>query len=82
MLRIIIIVLGIFLLVRWTLKGLARYFLGDTTKEMNAQILRQQQELARQKKKQEGKVTINYQPQAKKNFAKNDGDYVDFEEVR
>ena len=49
---------------------------------MNDQMYQQQKEMSKQKKKKEGKVTINYQPKSDKTFGKEDGDYIDFEEVK
>ena len=73
--------LGIYLLGKWILRGVVSYFLGDTAQKLNEQLRRQQEEIARQKKKKEGHITINYHPKSNKNFQKEDGDYVDYEEV-
>ena len=74
--------IGVYLLVKWTIKGVVSYFLEDTTKNVGAKMQRQQEEFARQKKKQEGRVTVNYHPKSQKSFRKDEGDYIDFEEVK
>ena len=80
--KILLIILGIYFIGRMIIKSVVSWFLGDTTQKMNDQFRRQQEEMARQKRKREGQVTINYQPKQNKNFGKDEGDYVDFEEVR
>ena len=80
--KVLLVVLGLYLLGKLIIRSVVSYFLGDTAKKMNSQLRRQQEEIARQKKKKEGHVTINYQPKTEKNFGKEDGDYVDFEEVK
>jgi hypothetical protein len=80
-LKIALIVLGIYLIGKLIVKSVVSHFLGSATRDVEARLRQQQQDVAHQKKRQEGKVTINYQPKSDKNFGKNDGDYVDFEEV-
>ena len=79
--KTLLVIIGIYLLVKWTIRGFVSYFLGDVSNNLHVKARRQQEEISRQKKKQEGRVTINYRPKSNKNFGKNDGDYVDFEEV-
>jgi len=59
-------------------KGLRSVFFDDETKNFNAKK-REQDDM--QSKNQQGRVTIKYQPKSDKNFKKDEGDYVDFEEV-
>ena len=82
LLKVILIIVAIYMIGKAIIKGVVSWFLGDTVKKMDTQIRQQQDELKRHKKKQEGRITINYQPKQDKNFGKEDGDYVDFEEVR
>jgi len=82
LIKVILIIVAIYMIGKSIIRGVISWFLGDTVKKMDNQIQRQQEELKRQKKKNEGRVTINYQPKSDKNFGKNDGDYVDFEEVK
>ena len=81
-LKVILIFIAIYMIGKSIIRGVISWFLGDTVKKMDSQIKQQQEELKRQKRKQEGKVTINYQPKPDKNFARDEGDYVDFEEVK
>jgi len=80
--KVILIVLGIYFIGKTIIKSIVSWFIGDTVKKMDDRIRQQQEEIKRQKKKNEGQVTVNFQPQQNKNFAKDDGDYVDFEEVK
>jgi len=80
--KFILIAVAIYMIGKTIIRGIISWFIGDTVKKMDNQIKRQQEELKRHKKKQEGRVTINYQPKSDKNFGKEDGDYVDFEEIK
>ena len=80
--KVLIIILGVYLLGKLVIRSVVSWFLGDTANKMNDRLKRQQEELARLKKKKDGHVTIHYQPKSEKNFGKDDGDYVDFEEVK
>ena len=82
LLKVVLVIVAVYMIGKALIKGAIRWFLGDTVKKMDNQIQRQQEELKRQKKKQEGRVTINYQPKPDKSFGKDDGIYVDFEEVK
>ena len=81
-LKVILVIVAVYMIGKAVIRGVISWFLGDTVKKMDNQIRRQQEELKRQKKKQEGRVTINYQPKPDKNYGKEEGDYVDFEEVK
>ena len=86
LLKVLLILFGIYFIGRALMRGLVHWFIGDVKKnlntDMNDRLRRQQEDILRQKKKQEGHITINYHPPASKNFAKEQGDYVDFEEVK
>ena len=79
--KVLLIILGVYFLGKWILKSIFSYFVGGAAKDINVQMRQQQEEMLRKKKKQEGKVTVNYQPKSNKTFGKEEGDYVDFEEV-
>ena len=81
-LKILLVILGVYFLGKWILRSIFSWFLGSATDDFNAQMRRKQEDMSRKKKKKEGDVTINYQPKSNKNFAKNEGDYVEFEEIR
>ena len=80
--KVLLIILGVYFLGKWILRSIFSWFLGDTAKDINAQMKQQQEDMLRKKKKKEGEVSINYQPKSNKNFGKDEGDYVDFEEVK
>ena len=82
LLKVILIVTGIYLIGKAIFRGLLSFLFGKAANNLTDQMKRQQEEMARQKKKQEGRITINYKPKSDKNFGKNEGDYVDFEEVK
>ena len=77
-----LIILGLYFVVRAIKRGIVSWYLGDVNYKIEEQLRRQKEEIARQKKKQEGRITINYQPKSNKNFEKYEGDYVDFEEYK
>ena len=82
LIKILLVIFGIYLIGKLIIRGVVSYFVGNTNERMKEQLRRQQEETARQKKKKEGHITIQYQPKSNKNFQKDDGDYVDFEEVK
>ena len=79
--KVFIIILGIYFLGKLLLRSIFSYFVGGSSNNINAQM-RQQEEMQRKKKKKEGEVTVHYQPKSDKTFGKEEGDYVDFEEVK
>ena len=79
--KVLIVFLGIYLIGKLIIRSVVSWFLGDVPKKMDNQLRRQQEEIARLKKKKEGHITVHYQPKKEKNFGRDDGDYVDFEEV-
>ena len=81
-LKVLLIVIGLYFLAKLIFRSIISWFLGGTEKKVNPEYQQQQEEMARQKKKKEGHVTIHYQPKSEKNYGKDDGVYVDFEEVK
>ena len=79
--KVLLVLIGVYLLGKLVIRSVVSWFLGDTAKKMNDQLRQQQEEMARIKKKKDGHITVHYQPKKEKNFGKEDGDYVDFEEV-
>ena len=80
--KVLIVLIGVYLLGKMIIRSVVSWFLDDAPKKMDNHIRRQQEEIARLKKKKEGHVTVHYQPKKGKNIGKEDGDYVDFEEVK
>jgi len=76
--KFIIISVGIYYLLKITLKALFPFLVKKTFDKMQEQAKQQQE----QYQKQEGEVTIDKNPKSSNNPNKKDiGDYVDFEEV-
>ncbi|MDR1668132.1 MAG: DUF4834 family protein [Bacteroidales bacterium] len=44
--------------------------------------MRHEEALRGKRMEREGEVTVNYAPEQKKDIGKNEGDYVDFEEIK
>ena len=80
--KVLLIILGGYFLGKWIFRSIFSYLMGGSTKDINAQMRQQQEEMLRKKKKKEGEVSVKYQPKSNKNFRKEEGDYVDFEEVK
>ncbi len=75
---LVVIYYGFKLLVRYVLP----YFLKNyVQKEMNKNQ-KQHQNNTHQRTGKEGAVNIDYVPEKKKKIAKNEGEYVDYEEVK
>ena len=81
--KIILILLGVYFIIKLISRSLFSFFFGEIAKKTNEQVRQQQEDIShRKKRKKEGEVSVNYQPKSRKNFAKEDGDYIDFEEVK
>ena len=77
--KYLLVILGVYFLVKWIFRGIFSYFVGNATED---HMSRQKEAFVRNQKKREGKVTVNFQPKSSKNIRKEEGDYVDFEEVK
>jgi flagellar biosynthesis/type III secretory pathway M-ring protein FliF/YscJ len=75
--------LFILLLIYFIGRIVTRTLLREYVKNLSARA-QQQEEIARQKKRKEkeGEVTIKYAPKPEKSFGREEGDYVDFEEIK
>lgn len=71
LLRTILIIIGVYYLVRFLV-----WMFGKPDRKAPQEARRESNQ-----KKEEGKVTIDYIPDKKKHIRREDGDYVDFEEV-
>jgi uncharacterized membrane protein YciS (DUF1049 family) len=77
LLKFIIIAVGVYYLLKWTIRAIFPFLVKKTFDKMQDQAKQQQQQT-----KKEGEVTIDKTSSAKGNPNKKDiGDYVDFEEV-
>ena len=82
LLKLILFFIVFYFLFKAVFKGVLFYLFGKATKNLNEQIRRQQDEMLRQNQKQQGRVTVDYQPKSEKTFGKYEGDYIEFEEVK
>ncbi|MDR1865001.1 MAG: DUF4834 family protein [Bacteroidales bacterium] len=76
--------IAVILLVYFVCKIISRFilpfFLRGYVKNLHQKV--QEESLRQKNRKKEGEISINYAPDSKKNVGKNEGDYVDFEEIK
>ncbi len=82
-----IIIVLIFLVLRWLLKPFIKFTVQTTVNKMANEAMKRQQEYQRQtQQKREGTISVDYIPtQGKRSKGSNSaggGDYVDYEEVK
>jgi len=82
LIKIILVSVLIYLLGKSILKGVLYYLFGSATKNLNERMKWHEEEILKQSRKKQGKITIDYNPETGKTFGKDDGDYVDYEEVK
>lgn len=81
--KVLFIILVIYFVIRFVSRFILPFLLGGYVRNIHRQMQQQQEEaLHRKKKNTDGKVTINYTPKPNKNFGKDEGDYVDFEDIK
>jgi hypothetical protein len=84
LLRVFLVVALIYLalkiLFRYILPGLLSNFLNRKMEDFNKRMQNFQNQ--QYNRKNEGEVTIDYEPSSKKQFSKDSGEYVDFEEIK
>ncbi|MDR2037238.1 MAG: DUF4834 family protein [Bacteroidales bacterium] len=82
LLKTVLIILLIYFLIKAVARMLFPFLFNGYIKKNTHQRM-QQEEMSRNKaKKKEGEVSINYKPKSEKNFGKDEGDYIDFEEIK
>ncbi len=86
MMKTFIIIVLIFLTLRWLLKPFLRFTVYTTVNKMATEAMRRQQEYQYQEqKKREGTISVDYIPTQGKSTKppkkSGKGDYIDFEEV-
>lgn len=73
--------LGVYLILRWTVRLLLPPIVNRQMNNFKDQFYRQNPDFSPKKRQPEGKVTVeNVQPNRTK--TKDDGDYVDYEEIK
>jgi len=79
----IFIIIVIFVLFRVFRRTILVYTVNSFQNKMNEQMRKQQEQFKRQQRENNGKVKVDYVPPDKsKKFRDNDGDYVDYEEIK
>jgi len=77
--NVLLVFLVIYLLGKWIIRGVVSRFLFGSIKK---NLRHQQENMAWQKNMKEGHITIHYhQPKSNKIFGKDEGVYVDFENL-
>jgi hypothetical protein len=74
-------IIFIALLIYYLIRGIGRFLLRGFINNVNGQM-RQQENVSGRNRKKEGNVTVDYKPYKDKNIGKDEGDYVDFEEIK
>lgn len=80
--KVIIIITGVYLIGKLIFRSFVAYLFGETSKRVQERMNRQGGSSTRQKKHPDGHVSVHYQPDSNKSIGKDEGDYVDFEEVK
>jgi hypothetical protein len=81
-LRMIFYLIVIYIIVRFFTRLLMPVVMEDYVSKAKKQAERDRQEYLRQHKQKEGKISIDYVPPVDKKIKKDEGDYIDFEEVK
>jgi len=80
---LIIIIIVIFILFRVFRRSILVYTVNSFQNKMNEQLRKQQQQQKPQQRQTNGKTKVEFIPPDKnKHFHDNDGDYVDYEEIK
>jgi large-conductance mechanosensitive channel len=77
-LKFLFIVFAIF----YIISLLGRYFLKRMVRNAQKQYQQNGQKDNRSKKRKEGETTVQYKPHEKKHIPNDEGDYVDYEEIK
>lgn len=81
LLRTILIIIIFYYLFRFVVRLIAPYLLAKGMNKMNDHLKREQN-FKTQKRREEGKVTIQNNRDSEKKISPNLGEYVDYEEVK
>lgn len=73
--------LGVYLILRWTVRLLLPPIVNRQMNNFKDQFYRQNPDFAEKKREPEGKVTVEKAP-SNRTKTKDDGDYVDYEEIK
>jgi hypothetical protein len=82
MFKLFFYLIAIYIIVRFFTRLLMPVVMEDYVDKAKKQAERDRQEFLRQNKQREGKVSIDYVPPVNKKINKDEGDYIDYEEVK
>jgi len=82
MFKLIFYLIAIYIVVRFFTRLLMPVVVEDYVQKAKKQAERDRQEYLKKNKQKEGKVSIDYVPPIDKKIKKDEGDYIDYEEVK
>jgi uncharacterized protein (UPF0333 family) len=77
-LKFLLIVFAVF----YIISLLGRYFLKRMMNKAKQQYQQNSQQESTNKKRKEGDISVDYKPNEKKHIPNNEGDYIDYEEIK
>jgi hypothetical protein len=81
MIKALIIIIGIYLILRWTVRLFLPPIVNRQMNNFKQQFYQENPDLAPKKRQPEGKVTVE-KTQPNRTKANDDGDYIDYEEIK
>ncbi len=81
MIKAIIIIIGIYLILRWTVRLFLPPIVNRQMHNFKQEFYQENPDFAPNKKQPEGKVTVENVKQTRSKI-KDDGDYVDYEDIK
>ena len=82
MFKLIFYLIAIYIVVRFFTRLLMPVVVEDYVQKAKKQAERDRQEYLKKNKQKEGNVSIDYVPPVDKKIKKDEGDYIDYEEVK
>ena len=82
MFKLIFYLIAIYIVVRFFTRLLMPVVVEDYVEKAKKQAERDRQEYLKKNKQKEGNVSIDYVPPVDKKIKKDEGDYIDYEEVK
>ena len=82
MFKLIFYLIAIYIVVRFFTRLLMPVVMEDYVEKAKKQAERDKQEFLKKNKQREGKVSIDYVPPVNKKINKDEGDYIDYEDVK
>lgn len=82
MLRFLFFIVLFYLIFKVLAKFLFPWLLASGINKMNADKQRNYQDFIKNKKQEEGRVSVDYVPPKAKHSSSDEGEYVDYEEVK